>query len=156
MKKLILLLCFGIISSIAGPHNEKVIYIEESPVFRPLDALWDASVYVESSDNDNALNRLEGAFGCVQIRMIRLRDYNMRTGKSYKLQDCYNRQISKEIWFYYATQFHHSNYESICKAWNGRGKSNRIYWAKIKKRLEIKNNYQNICFIQKSNLHLHH
>ena len=140
MKKILLLLCFGILISLAAnPHNEKVIYMAESPVFRPLETLWDASTHVESSNNDRALNLKEMAFGCVQIRAVRLEDYNRRTGKSYKLTDCYNREISKEIWFYYSIKFYPLDYESICKSWNGRGKSNEVYWHKIKKRLDTKN-----------------
>jgi hypothetical protein len=93
---------------------------------------------VESSNNPNALNRTERAMGIVQIRTIRLKDYNQRTSKKYRLKDCYDPNISKEIWNFYASGFHYTQQEQIAKGWNGRGKSNRIYWAKIKKQLDKK------------------
>jgi len=138
MKRLLILLCFGIICSIAGyaPDNN-TLTITNAPIISPFKPLWEASRMVESSGDNNALNQLELAFGVVQIRMIRIRDYNQRTGKSYTLKDCYNEQISKEVWFYYASKFHPSDYESVAKSWNGRGKSNRVYWDKIKKQLEM-------------------
>ena len=137
MKKLLLLLCFGIISSIAGnPYNDKALYIRFEHPYRPYETLYQAQGYVESTNRDSVLNHKEQAFGRMQIRAIRLKDYNDRTGKSYTLQDCYNEKISKEIWLYYATKFHPSDYEGISKGWNGRGKSNKIYWNKVKKRLK--------------------
>ena len=137
MKKLLLLLCFGILVSLAGnPAYNETIYIPFSLVYRPYEPLYQAQSYIESSNRDSALNIKEQAFGRMQIRAIRLKDYNDRTGKSYTLQDCYNEKISKEIWLYYATKFHPSDYEGISKGWNGRGKSNKIYWNKVKKRLK--------------------
>ncbi len=123
MKKLLLLLCFGIISAIAGtPHDIKVIYLPFEPPYRPFKTLYQAQGHVESSQRDSALNREEQAYGRVQIRAIRLRDFNRRTGKSYTLQDCYNEKISKEVWLFYATQFHYTENMAISKAWNGKCK----------------------------------
>lgn len=138
MKKRLILLCFGIMVSVAGysPANN-TLTIAIKPPISPYQALWQATTFIESSNNPNALNRLENAVGIAQIRPIRLRDYNQRTGKSYSLQDCYNTEISKEIYFYYASKFHPSDLESISKSWNGRGKSNKIYWQKIKKQIKI-------------------
>jgi hypothetical protein len=136
MKKLILILCIAFYGDLAVCPPHKTITIINSPQIKPLEALFAASAWVESSNNPNALNRLEMAYGIVQIRAIRLKDYNQRTGNRLKLKDCYDPEISKEVWYYYATQFHPLDYESISKAWNGAGKSNQIYWGKVKKRLE--------------------
>jgi hypothetical protein len=79
---------------------------------------------------------LELAYGAYQIRAIRLRDYNQRNGTHYRLKDCYDPKISKKIYFYYASKFDPTDYEGICKAWNGRGRSNQDYWMRVKKRIE--------------------
>jgi hypothetical protein len=136
MKKLILLLAFSTLAGLAGCPPNNTIYLPNKPPFKPLEALWEATAWVESTNNPNALNEKEMAIGIVQIRKIRLTDYNERTGKNYKPNDCYDPQISKEIWFYFATKFHPYDYEGISKAWNGRGKSNIIYWGKVKKQLK--------------------
>ena len=106
----------------------------EAPV-KPYEKLWLACCMVESSNDSLALNIPEGATGIVQIRPIKLLDYNQRTGKGYHIRDCYNIKISKEIWIYYASKFRPEQQEQIAKAWNGRGLKNRIYWGKIKKHL---------------------
>jgi hypothetical protein len=107
----------------------------------PLKRLSGVVAWVESKNNPNALNRLENAVGLYQIRPIRLKDYNQRTQSHYKLKDCYDPKINKMIWEFYASGFYPTDYEGICKGWNGKGKSNQIYWNKVKKRLEegIKN-----------------
>lgn len=132
-----MILCILANSTLAGlaPGN-KVITIAKLPPISPFKALLEASAWVESSNNPNAHNRLEKATGLLQIRPIRLRDYNQRTGSRLKLKDCYNPDISKKIWLYYASQFQPHEQMQIAKAWNGRGKSNRIYWDKIKKQLK--------------------
>lgn len=135
MKKLLLLLCFGLLCSLAGSPPVKVITIESKPPFRPYKELMQATAWVESQNDTSALNRLELAYGIYQIRAIRLRDYNQRTGKGHTLQDCYNKQISDEIYLYYATKFHPSNLEGISKSWNGSGEMTKKYWTKIKKQL---------------------
>lgn len=136
MKKLILLLCIAFYGDLAvcPPYHTLTITVE--PPIRPFKALMEATAFIESSGNPMALNRKEMAHGLYQIRSIRLRDYNSRTGKNYSFQDCYNPKISEEIYLYYASKFHPSDLESIAKDWNGKGKSNKDYWAKIKKQLK--------------------
>lgn len=138
MKKLIILLCFGLLPMIAGAPPNSIITIESKPPIEPYKALLEATAWVESSNNVNALNRKEQAFGIYQIRKIRIDDYNRRTGKSYTLQDCYNKRVSDEIYLYYASKFHFSDYKTISKAWNGSGEMTKEYWRKIKKQLNSK------------------
>ena len=135
MKKLILLLCFGIITLAAGSPPSNTLIIESKPPVSPFKALMGATAWVESSNDTTALNLEELAFGVYQIRAIRLKDYNTRTGKGYTLQDCYNKQISDEIYLYYASKFHPSNLEGVAKSWNGSGEMTKKYWDKIKKQL---------------------
>jgi len=54
------------------------------------DKIIQAVVRVESRGNTLAYNLEEEATGAFQIRPIRLLDYNRKTGKNYKLEDCYN------------------------------------------------------------------
>ena len=141
MRKLLLLLIFGLIPSLAGlAPGKRVQYIPAGVKIEPFKALWQATCIVESSNNPLAYNAQEQATGIAQIRPIRLQDYNKRTHKGYKLKDCYDPKISKEIWLYYANKIGFRNYEQIARQWNGKGYKTTIYWNKIKKQLlTIKN-----------------
>jgi len=106
----------------------------EAPV-KPYEKLWLACCMVESSNDSLALNIPEGATGIVQIRPIKLLDYNQRTGKGYHIRDCYNIKISKEIWYYYVSKFSPDDLVGICREWNGKGIKHKEYIEKIKKHL---------------------
>ena len=141
MKKLFLLLIFGILPLLAGAPLSKTITIEFKPPFSPFKPLLDATAWVESSGNPNALNRKEMAVGLLQIRQVRVDDYNMRTGKNYTLNEMYDTIKAKEVFLWYASQSHPSNLEEISRNWNGgqRGMKKRStleYWKKVKKYLE--------------------
>ena len=96
------------------------------------DRLIKAVIQVESLGDSMAYNLTEEATGAFQIRPIRLRDYNRRTGSNYQLEDCYNFKISKEIFLYYAERIGIEDYESIARKWNGSGKATLEYWDKVK------------------------
>jgi hypothetical protein len=101
----------------------------------PIDSykrIIDAVITVESLGDTLAFNPLEQAIGAFQIRPIRLQDYNNRTGNKYKLQDCYNLKISREIFLYYAKKIGYPNYEAIAREWNGSGKTTLDYWKRVK------------------------
>lgn len=91
-----------------------------------------AVVQVESAGDTLAYNPSEEAAGAFQIRPVRLLDYFQRTGINYKIEDCYNYDISKEIFLYYARQTGYRDYERIARNWNGSGKSTIDYWDKVK------------------------
>ena len=91
-----------------------------------------AIIQVESLGDTLAYNMKEEATGAFQIRPIRLRDYNHRTGNNYQIEDCYNFEVSKEIFLYYAQRIGFEDYESIARRWNGSGKSTLEYWDKVK------------------------
>jgi hypothetical protein len=135
MKK-ILLMCILAAVGVAGyaPLTKYITIVKEPPI-EPLEALFKAQVMIESSGNTRALNVKEQSYGILQIRAIRLEDYARRTGKRYKLTDCYDPKISKEIWQFYASKFHPYDYESITKAWNC---NSQAYWIKVKQQLKTK------------------
>jgi len=112
-----------------------VIYILSASPINGYDRLILALVQVESAGDTLAYNLLEEATGAFQIRPIRLLDYYQRTGISYILKDCYNYDISKEVFLYYARQTGHRDYETIARNWNGSGEMTLDYWKKVKANL---------------------
>jgi hypothetical protein len=112
--------------------DSKVAFIFVSEPVHAYDRLIKAVIQVECSGDTLAFNLTEGAIGAFQIRPIRLRDYNQRTGNNYKSEDCYNLKISKEIFLYYARRIGFPDYESIARNWNGSGKTTQDYWKKVK------------------------
>ena len=126
----ILLIVFSLVTIRAAAPGFNVEFIFVSEPIYPYDRLIKAVVAVESKGDTMACDTIEEAIGAFQIRPIRLQDYNERTGNKYKMTDCYNFQISKEIFLFYARRF--PDDESIARNWNGSGESTLIYWGKVK------------------------
>lgn len=139
MKKAILTLFLAlIVLRVSAPPPGFLNVLKLAP-FNPYERLWEATCIVESNNDPFAVGdtHLDNySFGIVQIRQIRLDDYNMRAGQSYLLQDVFDIKISKSIWMFYASQFHPDDIVSICRNWNGLGESSLEYVEKIKKQLE--------------------
>jgi hypothetical protein len=115
---------------VSAPDIEIAFIFVSEPV-NPYNRLINAVIQVESSGNTMALNITEKAFGAFQIRPIRLLDYNRNTGKKYIMEDCYNFEISKEIFLYYAMRTTFIDYETIARKWNGSGITTLDYWKKV-------------------------
>jgi hypothetical protein len=130
--KSLLIVLFSFYSFSASAPNLKVAYILVSDRINVYDKLINAVVLVESFGDTMACNILEQATGAFQIRPIRLLDYNQRTGSSYKIEDCYNYDISKKIFLFYAMQIGFPRYETIARKWNGSGETTIEYWEKVK------------------------
>ena len=113
----------------------KVFYITFSKPVNAYDRLVNAVVMTESAGDPLAYNQLEEAVGAFQIRPIRLLDYYQRTGINYKIEECFDYDISKEIFLYYARLTGYPDYETIARNWNGSGKSTLDYWKKVKANL---------------------
>jgi hypothetical protein len=126
-----LILCFFLFElNAAAPRAITTVIFVSEPV-EAYTRLINAVVMVESSGDTLAFNLLEEAYGAFQIRPIRLLDYYQRTGKNYKMEDCFNYQISKEIFLYYAVMNGSLDYQSIARNWNGSGKMTLDYWKKV-------------------------
>lgn len=110
----------------------KVVYIRSAEPVDAYDRLIKAIVQVESAGDTLAYNQTEEATGAFQIRPIRLLDYYQRTGVNYKIEDCYDYDISKLIFLYYARHTGHRDYETIARNWNGSGELTLDYWNKVK------------------------
>ena len=131
MKKLITILFLFVSLRLFAP-GYTVGYIAEGTKIDPFKKLMFAVGMVESKNDTLAYNPVEDAYGIYQIRYIRIRDFNERTGKRYKLSDCYKKAVSDEIFLFYATM----DFETTCKNWNGSGPKVEKYWGKIKKHLK--------------------
>lgn len=133
--KILLVMFFSLMTIRAmAPDLKEVIVLKAEPV-NAYERLLQAVFLVECNGNLRAYNELEEATGPLQIRPIRLLDYNLRTGNKYLLEDCYDFNISKKIFMYYALKTGYPNYELIAKNWNGSGKMTSDYWEKIKPNL---------------------
>lgn len=110
--------------------NERYIAISMSIPIQPYEKIWKGVCEVESNSNPKAYNKKEQATGIAQIRPIRLKDYNQRTGKHYTIKDCYKVEVSKEIFMYYAQKFKPHEHDKIATDWN-KCKTDS-YWNKVK------------------------
>jgi hypothetical protein len=133
--KTISLIFFLLLGTRAFAPDMRVGFVLFPEPIDPYNKLINAVIQVESMGDTMAYNSKEEATGAFQIRPIRLRDYNQRTGNNYKSDDCYNLRISREIFMYYARRFEFSEYELIARNWNGSGKSTQEYWEKVKSNL---------------------
>jgi hypothetical protein len=133
MKKLLLIILILYFSGLAAyAPMRKLLYIKEAIPIQPYEKVWEAVCMIESSNRQYAFNKDENAIGIVQVRPVRLRDFNDRTGKQYTMDDMYDVKKSKEVFMYYATQFEYSDPEKIARKWNGSGKKTITYWNKVK------------------------
>ena len=117
----------------APVSNSMVIFASQR--VEPFRMLISAIGMVETKFDTLAYNPEEEAVGYFQIRPIRVRDYNERTGSSYTSSDMYDYEISEKVFLYYASQIGPNNFEKIAKNWNGSGIKTIRYWKNVKKYL---------------------
>lgn len=99
-----------------------------------LEAIWQAVIMVESNGNPDAfcidING-QPSVGIAQIQPSRIAHYNRLAGTNYKLYDCFDPEVSKEVFLFFARKI--GNEERLIKAWNGAGWRTEIYLTKIKR-----------------------
>jgi len=135
MKKvflLIVLLLSGL--KVVAPDLSSV-YIPSLPPEEPFNRLIHAIGMVEAKGDTLAYNGIEQAVGFFQIRPIRVKDYNRRTGSRYTLKDMFDYEISEKVFLYYASRVGPYNFEKIARNWNGSGVKTLDYWKRVKKHL---------------------
>ena len=130
--KCLLILFLSLTVTRAPAPGLNVLYIIASEPVDPFEVLVNAIVQVESLGDPLAYNLEEEAVGAFQIRPIRVLDYNQRTGKNIKIENCYSYYVSKEIFLYYARLTGYPHYETIARNWNGSGALTTEYWKKVK------------------------
>ena len=133
MKRMtILILIITLFSLKAFCPSERVLYIERQQGISLYDDLIRAVVHVESRGDVWAFNFVEQACGPFQIRPIRIEHYNRLTGKNYKPWDCFDYDISREVFLYFCKN---RSYERVAKSWNGSGPMTVKYWNRVKANL---------------------
>ena len=135
MKKLLFVIFFLFFYiSVYVPNYKHFDIISNIPI-EPYNTLITSIGIVEGKLDTLAYNSIEKATGYFQIRPIRLKDYNKRTGNNYQLADMFNYQIAEKIFLYYADSIGPYNFEKIAKNWNGSGPMTISYWKKVQKEL---------------------
>jgi hypothetical protein len=135
MKKMVVIICLSLLSLNLFAPTANALIIEPANSVNPFGKLIYAVGMVETKLDTLAYNPEEEAVGYFQIRPIRLKDYNQRTGNRYKKKDLYDYYVSEKIFLYYASQIGPYNFEKIAKNWNGSGIKTKQYWKKVRKHL---------------------
>jgi hypothetical protein len=117
-----------------APSTELLTITRLDPI-EPYTRLIHAIGMVETKGDTLAYNPVEEAVGVFQIRPVRLKDYNKRTGSRYIMKDLYNYKISEKIFLYYASKASPNDFERIARNWNGSGIRTYYYWAQVQKQL---------------------
>ncbi len=131
MKSLLFIFFLFISLKVTAPELDVIFIYRPDPV-DAYERLINAVIQVECGGNVMAYNLTEKATGPLQIRPVRLLDYNRRTGNNHTLEECYDLEISKKIFLYYAKRTGYPHYELIARNWNGSGKMTMQYWKKVK------------------------
>lgn len=114
-----------------APVSGSVAIPQDYPV-DPYQKLILAVGKVETGLDTLAFNPMEEAVGYLQIRPIRLQDYNMRTGSSFTMKDLYDYRVSDKIFRYYADKYGPYDFETAARRWNGSGSMTIDYWNRVK------------------------
>ncbi len=131
----LLFIFFFLISAKASAPDIGLVFLPVSSPAEGFEKLIRAVLWVECGGNHMAYNSEEVAVGPLQIRPIRLDDYNRRTGSDLRIEQCYDIAVAKKIFLYYARNTGYPNFEKIAKAWNGSGIKTIDYWNRVKKYL---------------------
>ncbi len=126
---------FSLICTVLFAPGNRTVSIAASQSINPYFGLLMATAMVETLGNPHAYNEEENAVGLLQIRQVRIDDYNKRTGSRLTLDQMYDVDLSVKVFLYYASLEHPRNLAKISKAWNGSGPMTELYWLRIKEYL---------------------
>ena len=118
-----------------APNKRKELFVLQPDALNRYTRVLKAILDIESGGDTFAYNPAESAYGALQIRPIRVRDYNMRTGKNYTTEDMFDLKKATEVFVYYAERL--ESEEEMARQWNGgpRGMqkhSTEDYWNQVK------------------------
>jgi len=134
-RRFLFVVTFSLIcSGLFAPGNQTTA-IAASQAINPFFNLLMAVAMVETLGNPLAYNEEENAVGLLQIRQVRIDDYNRRTGSCLTLDQMYDVDLSVRVFMYYASLGSPKNLEKIAKAWNGSGPMTEVYWTRIRQYL---------------------
>ena len=106
-----------------------------------------ALIHVESRGNDHAINYREQSYGCLQVGPGARQDFERLTGRKIREIDCFNRDLSIQIFTTYVTHYctaerlgHAPTDADYARVWNGGPNGFRrpvtlTYWAKVQREL---------------------
>ena len=122
---------------------QRCLYIERMPTINPYERIYEATGYVESRFDDNAIgdkHLKQHSYGRVQTRQSRLNDYYQQTGKAYNVTFMWVEEYSREVFMHYASQIDYRDSERISREWNGgakgmKKKATKKYWDLIQKQM---------------------
>jgi len=126
----LLLLCLKVVA----PESNYINVVAYQGI-KPFTTLLNAVAMVETKGNNLAYNEFEDAVGKLQIRQIRLDEYNRLTGSNFTLKDMFNPVNSEQVFLYFASVAGPYHFEKIAKRWNGSGPKTELYWQRIKRHL---------------------
>lgn len=102
------------------------------PGIEPFAVLMNAVAMVETMGNNLAFNEQENAVGKLQIRQVRIDEYNRLTGNMFRLSDMFDPVNSEKVFLYFASVAGPYHFERIAKRWNGSGPKTELYWEGLK------------------------
>jgi len=129
MTLLILLLVLSVLNMSAPPN--KCLYIKQASPIKPYQSMIYAIGKVECNFDTLAYNPKEQACGYFQIRPIRVKDYNERTGSNYTLEDMFDYYKAEKVFLYFAMLL--QDPDLIIRKWNGSGPMTYEYLKNVKK-----------------------
>jgi len=130
MKVFMIILFLALFNTISGPPLREVVICQPEQI-NPYSDIIRAVTTIESANGKYLYNAKENAVGWFGIRLIRLDDYNRRTGQNITHAQCYDYETGRRIFLYYASKIDYRDIKGICIAWNGMSKHNK-YYNKIK------------------------
>lgn len=135
LRKTVIILVLSLFYlQVKAPEGNFVNVVADAGI-KPFTVLMDAIAMVETMGNNHAYNELENAVGKLQIRQIRLDEYNRLTGDRFKLTDMFDPVNSERVFLYFASVAGPYHFERIAKRWNGSGPKTELYWERIKRHL---------------------
>jgi len=114
------------------------LFVFYSTGINPFEKAYYAINYHESKLDSMAYNPKDpngGSHGISQIGLLRLKDYNKRTGKNYTVEDLYKIDVSREIFMFYASKYGPYKMDLIIRRWNGSGKATYAYLKKVRQHM---------------------
>lgn len=122
-----------------APASNCLVILGSSPI-QPYERLFETVRSIESNGDNYAVgdkNLKLHSYGPVQIRQSRIDDYYNQTGIRYTIEDCFDIEVSREIFMYYVSP----DFETTAREWNGgangmKKKSTLKYWEKVENKLK--------------------
>lgn len=135
LKKAVMILILSLFYvQVKAPESNSINVVADAGI-KPFTVLMNAIATVETMGNNLAFNELENAVGKLQIRQVRLDEYNRRTGSRLRLTDMFDPANSERVFLYFASVAGPYHFERIAKRWNGSGPKTELYWQRIKRHL---------------------